>query len=156
MGLKGDIQDRMKGAMKGRDRSTLSTLRLLLSAIHNEEIRERRELSTEEILKTISSLCRQRQEAIDSFQKGGRMDLAEKETLELRLLRSFLPQPLTEDEVRTLIHGSIEEVGARGIQDLGRVMKQIMPKVTGRVEGRRVNELAKEILRGSMDGGSSI
>lgn len=148
MGLKAEIQDGMKAALKSGDRLTLSTLRLLLSALHNEEIKGRRELTPEEILKTISSLCKQRQESIEYFQKGGRTDLVEKEKAELEILRRFLPQALTDEEVRVLIRSSIEEVGAKGVQDLGKVMKQIMPKVTGRTEGRRVSELAKEMLSG--------
>lgn len=148
MVLKAEIQDGMKAALKSGDRLTLSTLRLLLSALHNEEIKGRRELTPEEILKTISSLCKQRQESIEYFQKGGRTDLVEKEEAELEILRRFLPQALTDEEVRVLIRSSIEEVGAKGVQDLGKVMKQIMPKVTGRTEGRRVSELAKEMLSG--------
>lgn len=127
---------------------TLSTLRLLLSALHNEEIKERRELNPEEIIKIISSLCKQRQESIEYFRKGGRTDLLEKEEAELGILRRLLPQALSEDEVRILIRTSIEEVGAKGVQDLGKVMKQVMPKVTGRTEGKRVSELAREMLSG--------
>lgn len=148
MGLKAEIQNAMKGAMKSGDRVTLSTVRLLLSAIHNEEIRARRELTEEETLKVVSSLCRQRQESIDSFRRGGRSDLVEKEQGELEVLRGFLPQPLSEEELRGLIQSTIEEIGAGGVQDLGRVMKEVMPKVGGRTEGRRVNELAKEMLGG--------
>ncbi|MCZ6623732.1 MAG: GatB/YqeY domain-containing protein [Deltaproteobacteria bacterium] len=148
MGLKVEIQDGMKAALKSGDRLTLSTLRLLLSALHNEEIKGRRELTLEEILKTISSLCKQRREAIEYFQKAERTDLVEKEEAELEVLRRFLPQPLSEEEVRALVRSSVEEVGAKGLRDLGKVMKQVMPKVTGRTEGKRVTELAKEILGG--------
>ena len=148
MGLKGEIQDTMKAAMKGGDRLTLSALRLLLSALHNEEIKERRELSPEEIIKIISSLCKQGQESIEYFRKGGRGDLLEKEEAELAVLRRLLPEALSEEEVRALIRSTIEEVGAKGVRDLGKVMKQIMPKVTGRTEGKRVSELAREILGG--------
>lgn len=148
MGLKGEIQDAMKAAMKGGDRLTLSALRLLLSALHNEEIKERRELSPEEIIKIISSLCKQGQESIEYFRKGGRGDLLEKEEAELAVLRRLLPEALSEEEVRALIRSTIEEVRAKGVQDLGKVMKQIMPKVTGRTEGKRVSELAREILGG--------
>ncbi|HBA39712.1 MAG: glutamyl-tRNA amidotransferase [Deltaproteobacteria bacterium RIFCSPLOWO2_12_55_13] len=148
MGLKGEIQDAMKAAMKGGDRLTLSALRLLLSALHNEEIKERRELSPEEIIKIISSLCKQGQESIEYFRKGGRGDLLEKEEAELAVLRRLLPEALSEEEVRALIRSTIEEVGAKGVRDLGKVMKQIMPKVTGRTEGKRVSELAREILGG--------
>lgn len=146
MGLKSEIQDAMRAAMKGGDRLTLSALRLLLSALHNEEIKERRELSPDEIVRIITSLCKQRQEAIEYFRKGGRTDLLEKEEAELGVLRRFLPEALSEEEIRALIRSSIEEVGAKGVQDLARVMKRIMPRVTGRAEGKRVSELAKEML----------
>ena len=146
MGLKAQIQEATKAAMKSGDRLTLSTLRFLLAAFHNEEIKERRDLTEEEVLKAISSLCKQGLDSIEQFRKGGRHDLVEKEEAELGILRGFLPQALTEDEVRTLIRSSIDQVGATGIQDLGRVMKQIMPKIAGRAEGKRVNELAREML----------
>lgn len=148
MGLKIEIQEAMKAAMKTGDRLTLSTLRLLLSALQNEEIKGRRELTTEEIYKIIATLRKQRVEAIELFRKGGRADLAEKEEGELQVLQRFSPQSLSDDEVRDLIKLSIEEVGAKTIQDLGKVMKQLMPKVSGRTDGKRVNELAKEFLGG--------
>ena len=96
MELKAEIQQAVKTAMKSRDSMTVSTLRLLLSAVHNEEIKVRRELSTEEIQKTISILCKQRNEAIELFRKGGREELAQKEDVELKILQHYLPQPLTE------------------------------------------------------------
>jgi uncharacterized protein len=146
VGLKTEIQDGIKAAMKSGDRVTLSTLRLLSSALHNEEIKQHRELSEEEILKTVASLSKQRQESIELFRKGGRNDLVEKEEAELAVLRRFLPETMNDDEVRAAIRSSIAEVGAQGIQDLGRVMKQVMPKVAGRTDGKRVSELAKELL----------
>jgi uncharacterized protein YqeY len=146
--LKVEIQEAMKAAMKSGDRLALSALRLVLSALHNEEIRLRRELTMEEIHRTITTLCKQRTEAIELFRKGGRAELAEKEEAELRVLQQFLPQPLSENEVRNLIKVSIDEVGAKNIQDLGKVMKQLMPRVSGRADGKRVNELAKELLGG--------
>ncbi|HEY7322638.1 MAG TPA: GatB/YqeY domain-containing protein [Candidatus Binatia bacterium] len=148
MDLKVEIQEAMKAAMKTGDRLTLSTLRMLLSALHNEEIKERRELTKEDIHRIIATLRKQRVEAIELFRKGGRADLAEKEEVELKVLQRFLPQPLSEDEVRDLIKVSIAEVGAKTIQDLGKVMKQLMPKVSGRTDGKRANELAKELLGG--------
>ena len=148
MELKSEIQQAVKTAMKSGDSVTVSTLRLLLSAVHNEEIKVRRELSTEEIQRTISTLCKQRNEAIELFRKGGREELAQKEEVEIRVLQRYLPQPLTEEAVRGLIQDSINELGAKGIQDLGRVMKMVMPKVSGRTDGKRVNELAKALLGG--------
>src|SRR3989304_5556258 len=114
MGLKGEIQDAMKAAMKGGDRLTLSALRLLLSALHNEEIKERRELSPEEIIKIISSLCKQGQESIGCFRKGGRGDLLEKEEAELAGLRRLLPEALSGEEICRLIRSSVGGVGGKG------------------------------------------
>jgi len=146
MELKAEIQDAVKTAMKSGDSVTLSTLRLLLSAIHYEEIRARKELNAEEIQKTVSTLSKQRTEAIELFRKGSREDLAKKEEAELKILQRFLPQQLSETEVQDLIRESIDEVGAQGVQDLGKVMKQVMPKVGGRSDGKRVNEMARALL----------
>jgi|SRR3970040_2068880 hypothetical protein len=148
MQLKAEIQETVKQAMKSGDRVTLSTLRLLLSAVHNEEIRVRRELSDEDVQKTITTLCKQRSEASDLYRKGGREDLAQKEEAEIAVLKRFLPQPLSEEEVRALIQTCIAEAGASGVQDLGKVMKLVMPKVAGRSDGKRVNELARGLLEG--------
>jgi len=146
MSLKAEIQEAVKSALKSGDAVTLSTLRLVLSALHNEEIKVRKELTTDEIQKTISTLSKQRSEAIELFRKGGREDLAQKEEAELAVLKRYLPRPLSEEEVAALIRASIDEAGATGIQDLGKVMKLLMPKVAGRSDGKRVNELAKALL----------
>ena len=148
MELKAGLQEAARAALKSRDTIKLSTLRLLLAAVHNEEIRLRKELGVEEIQKVIATLSKQRSEAIDLYRKGGRNDLAQKEEAELEILQAYLPQPLTEQEVQTLIRESIAELGATGLQDLGKVMKQVMPKVGGRTDGKRVNELAKALLGG--------
>ena len=148
MELKAGLQEAAKAALKSRDTVKLSTLRLLLAAVHNEEIRLRKELDAEEIQKVIATLSKQGSEAIELYRKGGRDDLAQKEEAELRILQAYLPQPLTEQEVQTLIRESIAELGATGVQDLGKVMKQVMPKVSGRTDGKRVNELAKALLGG--------
>ena len=146
MELKAQIQDAVKTAMKSGDSVTLSTLRLLLSALHYEEIKARRDLNPSEIEKTISTLCKQRIEASELFRQGGREELAQKEEAELLVLKRFLPEPLSEEEVQALIQTSIDELGARGLEDLGKVMKSVMPKVSGRSDGKRVNELAKALL----------
>jgi uncharacterized protein YqeY len=146
--LKAEIQEAVKQSMKSGDRVTLSTLRLLLSAVHNEEIRVRRDLTSEDIQRTIATLSKQRVEAIELYRKGGREDLAQKEEAELAVLKRFLPQQLTEQEVRSLIQACIVEAGAQGVQDLGKVMKLVMPKVAGRSDGKRVNELVKQLLAG--------
>jgi len=148
MPLKAEIQEAVKSAMKSADALTLSTLRLLLAAVQNEEIRVRKELTAEEIQKIIGTLCKQRGEAIELFRRGGREELAQKEEAELAILQRFLPQPLSEEEVKRLIRASITEAGATGVQDLGKVMKLVMPKVSGRSDGKRVNELVRALLSG--------
>ena len=148
MELKAEIQESVKIAMKSGDSVTLSTLRLLLSAIQNEEIRLRRNLTPDEIQKAVMTLCKQRGEAIELYRKGGREELAQKEESELAVLKRYLPQALGDDELETLIRACIDETGAKGMQDLGKVMKLVMPKVAGRSDGKRVNELAKNLLEG--------
>lgn len=148
MELKAGLQEAAKAALKSGDAVKLSTLRLLLAAVHNEEIKLRKELGTEEIQKVVSTLSKQRSESIELYRKGGRDDLAQREEAELRILREFLPQPLSEPEIEALIRESIAQSGARGVQDLGKVMKQVMPKVSGRSDGKKVNELAKALLGG--------
>jgi uncharacterized protein len=148
MVLKAEIQGAVKSAMKSADALTVSTLRLLLSAVHNEEIRIRKELTTEEIQKIIVTLCKQRSEASELFRKGGREELAQKEEAELAILQRFLPQPLSEEEVMGLIRAGIAEAGAKGVQDIGKVMKLVMPKVSGRSDGKRVNEITRALLSG--------
>jgi uncharacterized protein YqeY len=146
MELKAEIQESVKRAMKSGDQLTLSTLRLLLSAVHNEEIRLRRELSTEDIQRTIATLCKQRAEASDLYRKGGREDLAQKEEAESAVLKRFLPQQLSDQEIKDIVQTCIAEARANGTKDLGKVMKLVMPRVAGRSDGKRVNELAKGLL----------
>ncbi len=146
MVLKAGLQEAAKSALKSGDSVKLSTLRLLLAAIHNEEIKARKELAPEEIQRVVTTLCKQRSEAIDLYRRGGREELARKEEAELKILQEFLPQPLTDEEVQVLIRASIAELKATSVQDLGKVMKQVMPKVSGRTDGKRVNELARALL----------
>ncbi|MSP41130.1 MAG: GatB/YqeY domain-containing protein [Deltaproteobacteria bacterium] len=146
MSLKAEIQEAVKTAMKSGDAVTLSTLRLLLSALHNEEIRVRKELGADEIQKIITTLSKQRGESIELFRKGGREELAQKEEAELVVLKRYLPQQLTQDEVAALIRACIDEAGAKGLPDLGKVMKLLMPKVAGRSDGKQVSDMAKALL----------
>ena len=148
MDLKAEIQQAVKAAMKGGDTVTLSTLRLLLAALQNEEIRSRRALSAEEIQKVVGTLCKQRGEAIELYRKGGREDLAAKEEAELTKLKGFLPQQFSDEEIKSAIQASIDEAGAKGLADLGKVMKLVMPKVAGRSDGKRVSDLTKALLSG--------
>ncbi|MDH3445611.1 MAG: GatB/YqeY domain-containing protein, partial [Deltaproteobacteria bacterium] len=102
MELKVGLQEAAKSALKSGDSVKLSTLRLVLAAVHNEEIKARKELAPEEIQRVISTLCKQRMEAIELYRKGCREELARKEEAELKILQEYLPQPLTDEEVQRL------------------------------------------------------
>lgn len=146
MALKDQLTQDMKSAMKQREQIRLSTIRLIRAAIKNREIELREELGDEEVIRVISTLLKQHKDSIEQFQKGGRNDLVEKEQAELEILESYLPQPLSEEEVKVLVQEAIEAVGATSMKDLGNVMKYIMPKAQGRVDGKMINQLVKEHL----------
>lgn len=144
------LQDRliteMKEAMKSGDSEKVSVIRMLRASLKNKEIDKRRALTEQEILETIASSIKQRRESIEEFKKGNRPDLTEKEEKEIAILQSFLPPQLTKEELEAKIRAAIEEIGAKGIKDLGRVMKTLMPEVSGRAEGKIVSDLVRTLL----------
>ena len=144
------IKDRLKSdlvtAMKARDELKVSTLRLVNSSIKNREIDERKELDDEGVLAVLNTAAKQRRDSIEQFEKGGRQDLADKEKAELVIIQEYLPQQLSKDEVTAFIKEAINETGAAGAKDMGKVMKALMPKVKGKADGKLVNELVKELL----------
>ncbi|MGB9667371.1 MAG: GatB/YqeY domain-containing protein [Thermosulfidibacteraceae bacterium] len=144
--LKERISNDMKEAMKNKDSVKVSALRLLLSEIKNKEIDKRGDLSDEEILAVIQKAVKQREESIEHYRKGNREDLVEKEMRELEILKSYLPDSLSHEELERIIDETIKEVGALGIKDMGKVMKALMPKVKGRADGKVVNEKVRERL----------
>ena len=148
MGLKEEITGKMKEAMKAGDKPTLSTLRYLLSAVKNKEIEKRRELADEEVLQVVSTLAKQRQDSIEQFRKGGRDDLVEKEVRELAILKAFMPQQLSAEEIQAVVDETAAEVGAEGMKDMGKLMKAVMAKLRGRADGRTVQEIVKKRLGG--------
>ncbi len=149
MSLKERIDADYKEAMKARDAVRISVLRLLRSAIHNEEINRQRPLTEDEILGVIQSEVRKRKESIEAFVQGGRQDLVDRESAELAILESYLPQALTREELVALVQETIREVGALSLRDMGKVMAVLMPKVRGRADGREVNELVRQMLSGA-------
>ena len=148
MSLKKKIMEDMKEAMKAKDMLKVSVLRLLNSEIKNKEIDKKGELSDDEILAVIQKAVKQRKESIEQYEKAGRSDLAEKEKKELEILESYLPKPLSEEELNALIDEVIKEVGATSVKDMGKVMQAIMPKVRGRADGKLVNQLVRSKLGG--------
>ncbi|HPW44832.1 MAG TPA: GatB/YqeY domain-containing protein [bacterium] len=146
MKLKKEISQRLKEAMKAKDADRISALRLVLAAINNREIEKRGELDEGDCLSLLSSLVKQRMESIEMFKQGGRDELAAKEEAELLLIRSFLPEQLSESDISGIIESAISETGASGIKDLGKVMKVVSPKVKGRADGKLVSDLVKQKL----------
>jgi len=140
------LSEDQKAAMKDGDRTRTAVLRLLRTRIKEAQVAKREDLSEGDVLKIIMSEIKRRREAIDLFERGGRGDLATKEKHEVAILESYLPQKLSEDELRAEAQKAIEEVGASGPQDLGRVMKVLMPRISGRAEGSDASRIVKELL----------
>jgi uncharacterized protein YqeY len=146
MTFKEKVDQEMIRAAKAKEKSRLSALRMLKSGLHNREIDLKRELSEPEFLQLLASMVKQRKESIDLFEKGGRTDLVEKEKAELKVIEEFLPSQLSEADLDAAIAEAICEVGATGIRDMGKVMKVLMPKVTGRADGKMVGDKVKARL----------
>jgi hypothetical protein len=148
MSTKAKLTEDMKTAMKAKDTARLSTIRMLVSAIKNKEIDQRRDLTDEEASAVISTAVKQRRDSIEQFKAGGRQDLVEKEEAEVAVLLSYLPQQLTESEIRDIVKSAIAETSATSAKDMGKVMKVIMPKTKGKADGALVNKAVKELLGG--------
>jgi uncharacterized protein YqeY len=146
MAFKETIEGEMVLAAKTRDKLRLSALRMLKSGLHNREIDLKRELNEAEFLQLLSSMVKQRKDSIEQFGKGGRADLVEKEEAELKVIEEFLPAQLSESELDAAIAEAIGEVGAEGVRDMGKVMKVLMPKLTGRADGKALGEKVKARL----------
>jgi hypothetical protein len=146
MSLEEKLVDEMKQAMKSNDKLRLSTIRMIRSAIKNKEIEQRKKLDDEDIFRVIQGMVRKSEESIEQFKAGGRMDLVEKEQKEVEIMKSFLPQPLSREEILRIIDQSIEETQASSLKDLGKVMKSVMPRLEGKADGKLINQLVKEKL----------
>jgi hypothetical protein len=137
----------MKDALRSGQKERLSVIRLLRAQLKDAAIRQGRELNGEEELAVLSSAAKMRQESIDTFTQGQRMDLVEKEQAELEIIRGYLPEPISDQDLSALIDRTLQELGAQGPGDLGKVMKSIMPQIRGRAPGGRVNTLVREKLQ---------
>jgi uncharacterized protein YqeY len=146
MGLEERLVEEMKQAMKSNDKAKLSTIRMIRSAVKNKEIELRKPLDDDGIFRVIQGMVKKSEESIEQFNAGGRMDLVEKETKEIETMKSYLPQPLSREEVLKIIDQTIEETKASSLKDLGKVMKSVMPKLGGKVDGALVNQWVKERL----------
>jgi uncharacterized protein YqeY len=147
--LKDRLNREFNEALKSGDSLKVSVIRLLRSHMKNREIDQRTELSEEDVVVIIAAAVKQRRDSIEQFSKGGREDLVQKETKEMEILQRYLPQPLPREELEILIRGAIQEAGATGPNDVGKVMKVIMPKVKGRADGALLQARVREILQGT-------
>ena len=148
MRLINQIQEDLKRSMKAKDGNRVSVLRFLLSSIQNREIEKRDALDDEEVLAEITSSAKRRKESMEAFGEGGRTDLVEKEAAELAILQEYLPEQLSPDEIRGVVQEVVEAVGAKTASDLGKVMKELMPRLRGKADGKLVNEIVQEALSG--------
>jgi len=146
MNLEERLVEEMKQAMKSSDKARLSTIRMIRSALKNKEIELRKKLEDEEVVKVIQAMVRKAEESVEQFQIGGRTDLVDKEKKEIEIMKSFLPQPLSQEEILKIIDQSIQETQASSMKDIGKVMKSVMPKIGGKADGKLINQLVKERL----------
>jgi uncharacterized protein len=136
----------MVSAAKAKDKIRLSAIRMLKAALHNKEIDLIRPLSEAEVLQVLSAIVKQRKDSIEQFAKGGRTDLVEKEEAELKVVQEFMPAQMSEAEVEAVIRKVIAEAGAVSVKDMGKVMKILMPELTGKADGKMVGEKVKALL----------
>ncbi len=146
MSLKENLLSDIKGALKARESLKLNTIRGLISEIKNREIDLRRELGGDEIISIISTQIKKRKEAAALFKKGGRNDLFEQESQEMVILQEYLPEQVSEGELRRRVQEVITELGIAEMKDLGRVMKVIIPEFKGRADNGQIKNLVAECL----------
>ena len=148
MSLKDRITEDMKTAMRSKEAARLSALRLLLAAIKQREVDERITLSDADVVAVIEKMVKQRRDSISQYEAANRQDLADAEKFELSVLQGYMPQALTEAEVQAAIDRAIAQAGAKGPQDMGKVMAVLKPALAGRADMGRASALVKVRLAG--------
>jgi uncharacterized protein YqeY len=144
--LKTQLSDELKTALRSGDKLRTSVIRLLTALIKNREVEKRGPLTDAELIQAVSASCKQRQEAIEQYRQGKRQDLVDKETAELQILQSYLPTALGPEELQVLVQEAIRESQAASPREMGKVMALLIPKVTGRADGKVVSGLVREML----------
>jgi len=148
--LKQKLKEELKGSMLARNELKTSVLRMLLSAVNYYEIQKGGagyEATDEDVLSVIQKEAKQRKDSIEEFKKAERSELVDKETKELEMLQAYLPQQMSEEEIRTLVKEAIDQTNAKTIAEIGKVMGALMPKVKGKADGSLVSKLVKETLQ---------
>lgn len=146
MTLREKINDDVKSAMRSGDTARRDTIRLLLAALKQREVDERKTMSDTDVLGVIEKMIKQRRDSISQFEQGGRQDLADKEKQELALLQDYMPQAMGEDELAAAVSAAVAETGASGPADMGKVMAVLKSKLAGRADMSRVSAAVKAQL----------
>ncbi len=148
MSLAERLQAAMTTAMRNQDAFRRDTLRMVVAAAYNAEKAARRPLSDDEVIAVLGREVKMRRESVEAYEKAGRDELAARETAEIAIIAEFLPQPLSEEELRTMVVAAADEAGATSARDLGRVMGLLAPRTRGRADGRTLSGLvAAELAR---------
>ncbi len=146
--LKARLQADMKAAMKSGDKARLGVIRLIHAAIKQREVDERTELDDTQVLAVLDKMLKQRRDSVAQYSEAGREDLAEKERFEIQICQDYMPAALSDDEIDALIGSAIADTGAAGMQDMGKVMGLLKPKLQGRADMAAVSGAVKARLAG--------
>lgn len=146
MTLKEQIMADLKQAMKDKNQTALSTLRMLSSAIKNKEIETGKELSDTDIQQVVSTQVKQRKDSINQYTEGGRPELADGEKAEIKVLEKYMPEQISEEKLTEIIQNTIKETGASTPADLGKVMGKLMPQIQGKADGSKISQIVKQQL----------
>lgn len=146
MSIKQTLSESTKSAMKSGEKEKLLVLRMINAAIKQREVDERIELTDTDVLAVVDKMVKQRKDAQQQFKDAGRMDLADKEAFEIEVIQTFLPQPLSPEELETLVASAVTEVGESGMQAMGKVMAILKPQIQGRADMGAVSQLVKSKL----------
>ena len=147
MPIKTKLEEDLKDAMRSGDTVRRSVIRLIRSAIKNEEISLQKDLGDEDILKVLNRQVKQRHDSIEAFTQGNRLDMVQKEQDEVSVILEYLPKQLSTVEITDLVKKKIREIGAEDIGDIGRVMSRIMPELQGKASGKDVKDIAEKFLK---------
>lgn len=147
MSLKQKLQEDLKSSMKNKDTVRKSVVTLIRASIKQYEVDNRTELDEDGIIDVIAKQLKQRRDALVEFEKAGREDLIKETEAEIEVLKEYLPQQLSEEELEEIVKCTISEVGARSMKDMGKIMSVIQPKVKGRADGKLINKLVKQNLQ---------
>lgn len=146
MSLQEQLKSELKTAMQAKDKARTGTIRLLMAEIKQKEVDTRTVLGDEEILAVLTKMVKQRKDSISQYEAAGRQDLANIEAAEIVVLQAFLPQPLSEAEIDTLIDNTVTQLAASGMQDMGKVMNALRPQLQGRADMGAVSAKIKARL----------